>query len=190
MRLAFVILICLGTSCSGDAIAQEASDTQLPPEVAILKHTWTKSTPRTAPFSTTVANTQQQLVLPPPAHTPRFHYSMEVKNDGASAIKAIRWDYIFDEPGSKQELGRIKLGSLESIGAHSKKLLLIQSTSSPPQVVTATGLEKDKRSPFDERVAIMCILYKDGTTWEQPSAKGLACEELRQWLKSRGKLKA
>jgi hypothetical protein len=36
----------------------------------------------------------------------------------------------------------------------------------------------------------MCVLYKDGTVWEHPEAKGTACEELRQWLIRRGKLKA
>jgi hypothetical protein len=176
-------------------MAQAVPDVETPPGVVVLKHNWSKSASSgSAPFSIPIGNSQDRIVLPDSVsardRSPVYLYSMEIRNSGANAIKALTWDYIFDEPISKRELGRITLGNFEKIDTHSKKLLQVRSRSSPPRVVTATGLAKDLRSPFDEHVSIMCVLYKDGTVWEHPDATGTACEELRQWLIRRGKLKA
>ena len=177
-------------------MAQRGSDVQTPPGVVVLRYTWSKSpsSGSTAPFSIPIGNSQDRIILPDFVtardRSPVYLYSMEIRNSGANAIKALTWDYIFDEPDSKQEMGRITLGNFEKITTNSKKLLQVRSRSSPPRVVTTTGLAKDVRSPFDEPVAIKCVLYKDGTVWEHPEEKGSACEELRQWLIRRGKLKA
>ena len=215
MRLIRIFVLCLGPWCVGPAMAQQPSDNLAPPGVTIGKFGWDKSAASVDVIPPAVVSTQtidRQTALEPgatklptgehpgsssasrklPTEGRRqiYVYSLEIDNQGPKAIRAITWDYIFDEPASKQELGRIALGNFEKIATNSKKLLQIKSRSSPPRVVTTTGLAKDVRSPFDERVAIKCVLYKDGTVWEQPKAKGIACEELRQWLIRTGKLKA
>jgi hypothetical protein len=196
-------------------MAQQPSDNLAPPGVTIGQSGWDKSAASVDGIPPTMISTQtidRQTALEPGAtklptgehpgsssgsskpptegHRQLYVYSLEIYNQGPKAIRAITWDYIFHEPTSKQELGRITLGNFEKVAANSKKLLQVRSTSSPPRVVTTTGLAKDVRSPFDERVAIKCVLYKDGTVWEHPKEKGIACEEPRQWLIRRGKLKA
>ena len=49
---------------------------------------------------------------------------------------------------------------------------------SPPQKVSVTGLEKGRRSAFDERVEITCVLFTDGTGWKPPNTSRETCDEL------------
>ena len=49
----------------------------------------------------------------------------------------------------------------------------------PPGVsVVETKLEKDKRSPFDERAEIKCLLFADGTGWKSSDADQKPCDDL------------
>lgn len=193
MRVFRILILCPALWWIVPAVAQTPSEGQAP---VVLKFSWIKRHSSSAPFSTQIANSTDRLVLPDPATLPNapppksYTYSVEIRNGSTRAIKAITWDYIFDEPGSKSEAGRIPFGNYEKIGANSKKSLSVRSASSPPRVVTASGLSKDKRSPFDERVEIKCVMYEDGTLWEPPGATGKPCEELRRWLVARGKIKA
>jgi hypothetical protein len=171
----------------------------MPPGIVVLKYKWTRagsSGGGAAPFSVNTGVGEDGLVLPNSTPFPTgqrrkiYLYSMAIRYSGSKVIKAVTWDYIFDEPGSKREMSRQSFGSFEKIATNTRKTLQVRSPSSPARVVTADGLAKDERSPFDERVAIMCLLYKDGTVWEHPEARGTACEIMRRWLIRRGKLKA
>jgi len=229
MRLALIVVICLGTSCLGFPTAQEVLDIQLPSEVTILKYTWTKSTPRTAPFSTTVANTQEQIVIPelPPGvtilkvkwetytnvttadgslttspdnpnrlplpgqsttttvvRTQLYVYSMELTNNGPKPINALAWDFTFTDAANKTELRRQSLANLQKIDINQKKTLKFTTQAAPPRIVSAAGLEKNQRSPFTQSASIRCLLFTDGSVWEQPKSKG-ACIELQRWIERR-----
>ena len=69
VRLIAAIVFCLGAASSTIVIGQAAPDNGLPPGITIIKHSWTKSSPRTGPFSTTVSNTQEQILASPPGIT-------------------------------------------------------------------------------------------------------------------------
>jgi hypothetical protein len=100
-------------------------------------------------------------------------------NDGAKAIKAVAWDYVFSNPGSNEELKRHRFYSYEKIGAREKGTLRGSSPALPSNVVSAGGLGKDGRSPYVERVEFRCVFYADGTTWKHPSAHDLECFDLK-----------
>ncbi|HEX8138072.1 MAG TPA: hypothetical protein VF544_10815 [Pyrinomonadaceae bacterium] len=107
-----------------------------------------------------------------------YEYSAKIKNDKAQAIRALSWDYVVSDPASHEELRRHHFYSYEKIGKNSEATLKGNSAASPSNVVTVSGLGKDKRSPYDERVEFMCVVYADGTTWQNPSARAGECQRL------------
>jgi hypothetical protein len=107
-----------------------------------------------------------------------YVYSAKVTNNSAQAIRAVAWDYVVSDPGSKQELSRHHFYSHKKIGKHSDATLRGRSVAPPSNIVTVAGLEKDKRSPYDERVEFKCVVYADGTSWQNPSAGESECFNL------------
>lgn len=104
-----------------------------------------------------------------------YEYSAKIVNDRPQAIRAIAWDYVISDPVSHEELRRHHFYNYEKIGKNSEATLKGKSAAPPSNVVTVSGLGKDNRSPYDERVEFMCVVYADGTTWQNPSAREGEC---------------
>jgi hypothetical protein len=107
-----------------------------------------------------------------------YEYSAKIVNNEAQAIRALSWDYVISDPASHEELRRHHFYSYEKIGKNSETTLKGNSSASPSNVVSVSGLGKDKRSPYDERVEFMCVVYADGTTWQNPAAREGECQRL------------
>lgn len=107
-----------------------------------------------------------------------YFYSIQVKNEGPKKIRSLAWDYIFNDPGSKQELERHSFRTFVAVGINQTKWMKVGPWMGPPQMVSVEGLQKDKRSPFDERIEIKCVLYADGTGWHSSDKEQSVCDEL------------
>lgn len=51
-----------------------------------------------------------------------YFYSIQVKNEGLKKIRSMAWDYVFSDPGSKQELERHSFRSFDAVGIKSNKM--------------------------------------------------------------------
>ena len=109
-----------------------------------------------------------------------YFYWIKIKNDGPKKIRSLAFDYVFVDPETKQELKRHSRRAFHEIGSKQTKWIWSGPAAgqNPPQQVTIEGLKRDRRSPFDERVEIKCILFTDGTGWRSPDAEPKACDEL------------
>jgi hypothetical protein len=85
---------------------------------------------------------------------------------------------LFSDPVTHDELKRQTGFSVGKIHVNQRKKLLIRTSSSPPKVISVGSLNANGSS-FDERVSIQCILFTDGSFWENPERKGISCEKLR-----------
>jgi hypothetical protein len=111
-------------------------------------------------------------------------YSMELNNQGAKAIKALSWDFIFTDPATNAELLRHSFANVQQIDPARHKTIKFTTQLSPPQIVTAADLAK-KSASFVRSVALQCVLFSDGSSWENSAARGKACERLERWLERR-----
>src|ERR1043166_10324323 len=105
-----------------------------------------------------------------------FQYSVEVVNDGSKPIKAILWDYIITDSSNNEELGRHNFVSFEKVGRNTVKALRVRSRVSPSRVVTVQDTPPPGNSTVVERVIFRCVVYDDGTLWQQPG-RIEKCEE-------------
>ncbi|HEX8774100.1 MAG TPA: hypothetical protein VF735_10860 [Pyrinomonadaceae bacterium] len=193
-------VLCLFCVCV--ARAQDAKDSLAPPAVTVIKLKWSRElqpfrqyrdlvAPRsyseeffpTFDSNSTLPSARPRRVPSPFPPSGRFSYiyvySAKLMNDSAKAIKAVAWDYVFSNPGSNEELKRHQFYSFRKIRAHEKGTLRGSSAAPPSNVVSAGGLGKDGRSPYDERVEFRCVFYADGTEWKHPAASELECFNLR-----------
>jgi hypothetical protein len=111
-------------------------------------------------------------------------YSMDLNNDGAKSIRALSWDFIFTDPATNAELLRHSFANVQQIDPAKHKTIKFTTQLSPPMTVNAADLAK-KSSPFLRSVKLQCVLFSDGSTWEQSDARGKACERLQRWLERR-----
>jgi hypothetical protein len=102
-----------------------------------------------------------------------------VANDGTKPIKAILWDYIITDSSNNEELGRHNFVSFEKVGRNSVKGLRVRSRLSPSRVVTVQNTPSPGNSTVVERVILRCVVYDDGTLWQQPGMND-NCEALQK----------
>ena len=185
----FLLLLCLfGTT--GWAQAPQAD--QMPPGVAIRKYKWEKIGPAPQIDSSMKAESDSpsggssnDSSAPEQASGVRsrdntfFQYSVEVANDGNKPIKAILWDYIITDSSSNEELGRHNFVSFEKVGRNSVKALRVRSRLTPSRVVTVQNSPAPGNSTVVERVILRCVVYDDGTLWQQPGTNE-NCVELQK----------
>jgi hypothetical protein len=207
VRGTWLLSFCLCSFCSVTISAQSASASNQPPGVSVLECKWEKvrrrdsSAPVIAPPKVD-DNTGQ--VMPPNDNSElrrtnvsvpvevsdkarrddeklmySYSYSIKVSNAGAKKIRSMAWDYVFSDPGTRDELRRHSFRSFEQVSVGETKWIRLEhSPTGPPQKVTLEGLKKDQRSPFDERIEIKCLLYTDGTGWRSPDAEPKTCDDL------------
>ena len=181
MKIPSLIIICL---CSVTLPAQDALRGETPPGVTIGKYKWQpanagpsvdssmKAESDSPGGDSSTSNQESRLV-----DRPAFVYSLEIKNEGPKAIKAIRWDYIITDSKTNAELGRHEFENLEKVGRNRAKGLTARSRLTPTRVIPVQSSDK---STVIERVAIRCIVYEDGTQWQQPGTPPQLCEGLRR----------
>lgn len=182
----WVIALCLGLLCVASVSTQTSGIAKQPPGVTVLEWRWEKHTsngleyPRPPPPPVGLPNEPEpnRPFIWPAGGTSYFYY-VQIKNEGPKVIRSIALDYVFNDLDSKAELGRRTLNIFEKIDLNKTKWLEARAVrSGPPKVATIEGLKKDRRSPFDERIEIKCVLYTDGTAWKAPDSDAKACDEL------------
>ena len=191
MLLFRLILILVLTASIGSP--QQLPLPQFPPGVAIHNVKWETFT--TVSSAGSIAGTPisnpNRLPLPTDGSAVRIEraelnvYSMELSNNGPKAIKAFAWDFIFTEPRTNVEQLRHSFANVQKIEAGQKKTARFTTALSPPKVVDAAVLAKDRKAWSSESATLQCVLFADGSTWELPNASGKPCDRLARWLERR-----
>jgi len=192
MKAIFTFLLCLSAiTCWG----QEPSKDQTPPGVMIRKYKWEKVGPGPTVDSTFKAETDSPNGTTNDPNTPAqasglkdqnatfFLYSVELKNDGSKAIKAVLWNYLIIDSATNEELGRHEFVSFEKVGSNAVRALTVKSRLTPSRIVTVQGTQPSTTTTV-ERVILQCVVYDDGTLWEQPGIAPQNCEPLRRRVKT------
>jgi hypothetical protein len=173
------------------AFAQSPEKDQMPPGVAIRKYKWEKVGPAPVVDSSMKAESDSPAGGSSDSNVPDqasgvrtrdntfFQYSVEVANDGSKPIKAILWDYIITDSSNNEELGRHNFVSFEKVGRNSVKALRVRSRISPSRVVTVQNTPPPGNSTVVERVIFRCVIYDDGSLWQQPGTNE-NCEALQK----------
>jgi hypothetical protein len=182
MKFLFLLLAC---SWSLTLLAQDAPRTPLPPGVTIGKYKWEPANagPAVDPSikaesdspggdSSNSGTSDSQI-----GERQTFVYSVEINNGGPKAIKAIRWDYIIGDSKTGEELGSHEFESLEKIARDKTKRLNARSRTSPTRIVR---IQVNDKASTVERVVLKCIVYDDGSLWQQAGTPGRLCEGIRQ----------
>ena len=189
MKIFALLLIGLA---SAFGFAQSPAKDEMPPGIAIRKYKWEKIGPGPSVDSSMKAESDSpsgggssDSNVPDQASGLRsrdntfFQYSVEVANDGSKPIRAILWDYIITDSSNNEELGRHNFVSFEKIGRNSVKGLRVRSRVSPSRVVTVQNSPPPGNSTVVERVVFRCVVYDDGTLWQQPGTNE-NCEALQK----------
>ncbi|MFN2579345.1 MAG: hypothetical protein ABR607_16870 [Pyrinomonadaceae bacterium] len=192
MNLTIAFLLCLsGATCWG----QTPPPGDMPPGIAIRKYKWEKvgagpsvdSTFKAENDSpsgnTSDSSTPAQASGLRDRDTPFFMYSVELRNDGGKAIKAVLWNYLIIDGATNEELGRHEFVSFEKVSSNAVRALTVRSRLSPSRIVTVQG-SQPSTTTIVERVILKCVVYDDGTLWQQPGLTAQNCESLRRRVKS------
>lgn len=110
--------------------------------------------------------------IPPPAgrSSPRsamgskrniYVYEARVRNEGEKTVRAVTWEYVFYETGTKRELGRQKFTSKKIIRPGKEKKLIERSAFPPTNVINAGALGDQPTDQYAEEVIILDVEYKD-----------------------------
>jgi hypothetical protein len=106
-------------------------------------------------------------------------YFLKVQNAGEKEVRSVLWEYVATDLSTGAELNRRRFTTIEDIGRGKTVTLRGTSSSPPTNVVTQGGLEKNGQSPFTSSAEIKCVLYADGTAWEDSKGEPY-CAELRE----------
>ena len=184
MKCLFLLLVC---SWSLTLLAQEASRNQTPPGITIAKYKWEPANAGPSVDSSIKAESDSPSGDSSGTTSPdsqigerqTFVYSVEVTNGGLKAIKGIRWDYIITDSKTGDELGRHEFESLEKIGRDKTKRLNARSRMSPTRIVP---IQVSDKGSTVERVTLKCVIYEDGSLWQQAGTPSQLCEGIRRRL--------
>ena len=96
-----------------------------------------------------------------------FLYKASVKNTGASAVKEIDWDYVFNDAATGEELGRREFTSAVKIAPGKSRELSFMVPAPPTRKISAQALDRKEREGMTERVVVVRVIYEDGTVGER-----------------------
>lgn len=103
---------------------------------------------------------------PAPSATAFYTYEAKFKNNGEKEIRALIWDYVFFDPETKLEVGRLKFESKVNINPGKTKNVVMRAASPPTGTINAAQAGKKTREQYTEQVVIRGIQYVDGSIWE------------------------
>ena len=190
MKIAALLWLCFSLIAP---LAQDTSKSETPPGVTIRSFKWQKAgsgstvdpwlkaesdSVRSDPSSTAIDRGSDDRA------TPWFLYSVEIQNDGTKSIKAIRWDYVIVDRNSHEELGRHTFDNFEKIGSNKTKSLNARSRRPPTTVLRVRGSGESDKPDVVEKVALKCVVYDDGSVWEQPGIPAQSCDSLQRGTKN------
>lgn len=101
----------------------------------------------------------------PLSPTTTYTYEIKVKNTGEKAIQTFIWDYVFLEPGTAREVGRLRFENKVNIAPGKTKSLVMYSVSPPTGSINAKNAGKKLREQYAEQIIIQGIQYADGSIW-------------------------
>ena len=96
-----------------------------------------------------------------------YIYSAEIKN-GAKAIKAVAWDYVFNDGESGKVVGPYPFFSFKRIGRNKTATLTGTSVVAPQKTVRDKGKVKSTQPSVKEIAELKCVLYEDDSMFCQP----------------------
>jgi hypothetical protein len=193
-KLTGLLVLCICGQMGNPVLSHQLSRPDSPPGLVIQKIRWDSLMAFTEDESSSLKKAPitnpNRLALPTQGtastlvRTQLYVYSMELTNNGRKPIRAVLWDFIFLDAGNRAAAGRHTLANLQQINLQERKTLRFTARAAPPRVVSAQGLKKDQRSPFVLNISIRCVLFTDGSTWEQPNSSE-ACKSLLSWIERR-----
>jgi len=187
MKILFVTLILFPVAW----LAQDIPKNDSPPGITIRKCKWERVGPAPVIDSNMKAESDSPTGVSSDPNAPAqasgvrerdtqfYVYSVELQNDGAKPIKAVLWDYIITDSSSNEELGRHNFVSFDRVGRNSSRSLKAKSRVSPSRIVTVQDLPPPGNSTVIDRVFLRCVVYDDGTVWQQPGTNE-NCEGLQK----------
>jgi hypothetical protein len=190
MKIAALLWLCFSLIAS---LAQDTSMSETPPGVTIRSFKWQKAgTGATVDAwlkaeSDSVRSDPSSPTTDPGSAdraTSWFLYSVEIQNDGTKSIKAIRWEYVIVNRNSPEEPGRHIFDNFETIGSNKTKSLNARSRRPPTTVVRVPGSGESDKPDVVEKVTLKCVVYDDGSVWEQPGIPAKSCDSLRRGTKN------
>jgi len=98
-----------------------------------------------------------------------YIYELKVRNTGRQEIRTLTWEYIFCEPGTTREVGRLQFVSKVGMRPGTTKNIVVRSTASPTGTIDATKAGKKPRDQYSEQIVIRSIEYADGSVWSTAS---------------------
>ncbi|MEO8435851.1 MAG: hypothetical protein ABI596_13205 [Pyrinomonadaceae bacterium] len=98
-----------------------------------------------------------------------YIYEVNFHNTGEKGIRKLTWDYVFYEPGTEQEVGRLQFVRRVSIGPGKTRSVVVRTRSSPTGTIDATKAGKKSRDLYSEQIVIKSIGYADGSVWQAAS---------------------
>lgn len=190
MKIAALLWLCLSLIAP---LAQDTSKSETPSGVTIRSFKWQKAEAGVTVDPWLKAESDSVRSDPSSTATDRgsddratqwFLYSVEIQNDGTKSIKAIRWDYVINDRNSHEELGRHIFDNFENIGSHKTKSLNARSRRPPTTVVRVPKAGESDKPDVVEKVTLKCVVYDDGSVWEQPGIPAKSCDSLRRGTKN------
>jgi len=94
-----------------------------------------------------------------------YIYELKVRNTGRQEILTLTWEYVFFEPGTAREVGRLRFVNKVDMRPGTTKHLVVRSKASPTGTLDATKAGKNARDQYSEQVVIRRIEYADGSVW-------------------------
>jgi hypothetical protein len=95
-----------------------------------------------------------------------YIYEVKFSNSGEKAIRELVWEYMFFEPGTKREVGRLRFVRKVSISPGRTRNVVVRTASSPTGTIDATKAGKKPRDQYSDQVVIQSIGYADGSVWQ------------------------
>ena len=96
-----------------------------------------------------------------------FRYKASVRNEGASPVTEVDWDYVFFDAGGGEEVGRHRFTSVQQIDPGKSKELSFLVNAPPAQTVSVYSLGKNERASLRGQVELVRVQFEDGTVWRR-----------------------
>jgi hypothetical protein len=93
------------------------------------------------------------------AYVFKYRAQATLKNNGAKAIKAVEWDYVFAEPEGGKELRRYRLQSKQAIAPGATQTLSKEVFIQPDE--DTAHVTKGR-----QQVSVARVEYADGSVWK------------------------
>jgi hypothetical protein len=97
-----------------------------------------------------------------------FVYQVTMTTDSPKKIRAVKWDYIFSDSITLNQLTRNSFTTEQRIPMGATATLISKSTRPPTGVVAVEMLSRRVANTYEETVQVRKIKYSDGSEWNAP----------------------